>query len=101
MHGTLPNRAPYSGTASLNRLADGRYAVKWCMGRIYYGEGQIIGNQLVVKWGSNWPVVYAAYNGVLDGVWANGNATDRLTLRYPAAGTDCERDRIRITASLR
>lgn len=78
--GTNPNGSRYRGMATV-REDGGRYHVKWWIaGKEFTGVGERAGKMLVVNWGDKHPVVYEfGENGLLDGEWADGTATDRLT----------------------
>lgn len=78
--GTNPDGSRYRGMATV-REDGGRYQVKWWIaGRVFNGVGERAGKMLIVNWGDKHPVVYGfGPNGLLDGEWADGTATDRLT----------------------
>jgi hypothetical protein len=78
--GTNPDGSRYKGMVSLEEV-DGLYNFTWWIGRdVFKGKGELAGRMLVVHWNDLHPVVYAfAEGGVLDGEWADGSATDRLT----------------------
>jgi hypothetical protein len=53
----------------------------WIGDDVFTGVGEFAGRMLVVNWGDKHPVVYT-FEGekALDGEWADGSATERLTL---------------------
>lgn len=77
--GTNPDGSRYRGMAAVTE-ADGRYGVTWWIGKgVFQGSGELAGRMLVVDWNDRHPVVYEfAPDGVLDGEWADGTATDVL-----------------------
>ena len=53
----------------------------WWIGKdIFRGKGELAGKMMVVDWNSSSPVVYSFGEGVLDGEWADGSATEQLEL---------------------
>ncbi len=85
--GTNPDGSQYPGMLALAQH-DGFYDFTWWIGRdVFKGKGELAGRMLVVNWNNIHPVVYSfAPDGVLDGEWADGTATERLSLF--AAGSD-------------
>jgi hypothetical protein len=79
--GTNPNGGTYSGMVAITQNAD-QFTFKWWIGRqTLLGTGQFAGRMLVVNWGDKNPVIYNfREGGVLDGEWADGKATEKLTL---------------------
>ncbi len=79
--GVNPNRTRYAGMLTLVQSGD-RFALKWWIGRqVFTGTGQLAGRMLVVNWGDKHPVVYRFSDGrILDGEWADGRATETLSL---------------------
>ncbi|MEQ9692171.1 MAG: hypothetical protein RLO48_20855 [Bauldia litoralis] len=65
---------------ALTQDAD-RFGVTWWIGKqIFEGTGQLAGRMLVVDWGAQHPVVYSfAAEGRLDGEWADGSASEKLS----------------------
>jgi hypothetical protein len=64
-----------------------RFAFKWWIGsQTFDGTGQLAGRMIVINWGDKTPVVYTfGSRGALDGEWADGSATERLTLHARAS----------------
>ena len=83
--GTNPNGTRYPGMLALAQRGE-FYDFTWWIGRdVFRGKGELAGRMLVVHWNDVLPVVYSfAPDGVLDGEWADGTATERLSL-YAAA----------------
>lgn len=77
--GTNPNGTKYRGILALTEHGD-RYGFTWWIGRdVFQGIGELAGRMLVVDWNSTAPVVYDFKpEGILDGEWADGTATDVL-----------------------
>ncbi len=86
--GTNPDGSAYKGMLALVERAD-RFDFTWWIGKdVFRGKGELAGKMLVVNWNDLHPVVYSFEpDGVLDGEWADGTATDRLTL-YRASDPD-------------
>ena len=84
--GTNPNGSRYRGMVALTP-AGNQYRFTWWIGKqIYTGVGQFAGRMLVVNWGQKKPVIYSfAHGDNLDGEWADGSATEKLTLVARAA----------------
>lgn len=84
--GRNPNGSPYRGMVSVTQTGD-RFAFKWWIGtQSFDGTGQLAGRMVVINWGDKTPVVYTfGTRGNLDGEWADGSATERLTLHGRAA----------------
>ncbi|MCB1465082.1 MAG: caspase family protein [Nitratireductor sp.] len=78
--GRNPNGSRYNGMVALAQDGD-RFDVTWWIGRqVFHGTGQLAGRMLVVDWGAQHPVVYSfAGEGRLNGEWADGSASERLT----------------------
>lgn len=57
------------------------FKVTWWIGKdVFNGSGHYAGKMLVINWGDKDPVIYSfGDEGVLDGEWANGSATETLT----------------------
>ncbi|MES0883248.1 caspase family protein [Roseibium sp. SCP14] len=79
--GSNPDGSGYSGMLSIT--PDGRkvHFTWWIGDDVFTGVGEFAGRMLVVNWGDKHPVVYT-FEGekILDGEWADGSATERLTL---------------------
>lgn len=87
VEGTNPKGSRYRGMAALTPAGD-QYRFTWWVGRqqVFTGIGQFAGRMMVVNWGAKSPVIYTvARNDDLIGEWADGSATDRLTLVARAA----------------
>jgi hypothetical protein len=84
--GRNPDGSPYKGMVSITQNGD-RFAFKWWVGRqTFEGTGQLAGRMVVINWGDKTPVVYTfGTRGSLDGEWADGSATERLTLHARAS----------------
>jgi hypothetical protein len=84
--GRNPNGSPYRGMVSVTQTGD-RFAFKWWIGsQTFDGTGQLAGRMVVINWGDKTPVVYTfGSRGALDGEWADGSATERLTLHARAS----------------
>jgi len=87
--GTNPNGSKYAGMATLTPAGD-QYAFTWWIARqVFSGVGQFAGKMMVVEWGDKTPVIYSVLpDKNLSGEWADGSATDHLTLYASAAGGD-------------
>ncbi len=78
--GTNPNGSHYRGIAAITPDGE-RVQVKWWIGKQrFHGVGEYAGRMLVVNWGDKFPVVYSFAGDLLKGEWADGTATDDLTL---------------------
>lgn len=79
VEGRNPDGSAYSGTLNLT-VIDGVANLVWSVGnRTYKGQGNFIGNVLVVNWGSSAPVLYTVdLEGNLAGTWDRGRASERL-----------------------
>ncbi len=80
VRGRNPDGSAYKGSVSIVDV-DGVANLKWNVaGRIYKGQGNFIGNVLVVNWGSAHPVIYTVgLDGNLAGTWNDGQASEKLT----------------------
>lgn len=78
--GTNPNGSSYQGTVFIEKKGS-TYAFTWNVGNSYTGVGVLAGNVMTVQWGDDYPVIYQVLDGgrVLEGTWANGQATETLT----------------------
>lgn len=85
--GINPDGTRYPGMLALTQ-SGAFYDFTWWIGRdVFRGKGELAGRMLVVHWNDTHPVVYSfAPNGVLDGEWADGSATERLSLYAAASG---------------
>lgn len=81
VEGNNPGGGRYRGMASVTQTGD-QFSFKWWIGtQTFEGTGQLAGRMLVINWGDKTPVVYTlGARDVLDGEWADGTATERLTL---------------------
>jgi hypothetical protein len=81
VEGNNPGGGRYRGMASVTQTGD-QFTFKWWIGtQTFEGTGQLAGRMLVINWGDKTPVVYTlGARDVLDGEWADGTATERLTL---------------------
>jgi uncharacterized caspase-like protein len=78
--GTNPSGSAYRGIAAITPEGD-RVRVKWWIGKqVFNGVGEYAGRMLVVNWGAKHPVVYSFAGDRLDGEWADGTATENLSL---------------------
>jgi len=81
--GRNPDGNAYRGTCELEYDSDDDlFYVYWTVGTSEYeGVGELDGDTLTVEWGDKYPVVYKIRQGgkVLEGTWANGQASETLT----------------------
>lgn len=78
--GKNPNGSRYHGIAAITPFGR-RIRVQWWIGRqVFKGTGEYAGRMLVVNWGAKHPVVYSFAGKRLKGEWADGTATEDLTL---------------------
>jgi len=86
VEGRNPGGRPYKGMVAVTQTGD-QFAFKWWVGtQVFDGTGQLAGRMLVINWGDKTPVVYTfGPLDSLDGEWADGSATERLTLHAHAA----------------
>ncbi|MBV8747584.1 MAG: hypothetical protein JO134_21355 [Xanthobacteraceae bacterium] len=77
--GRNPNGTTYSGDVAITRQGS-RLHLDWKVSNSnYQGTGTLVGNMLVVDWGSTTPVVYAATpDGSLRGLWDSGAGEEVL-----------------------
>lgn len=83
VEGTNPNGTTYDGMLAITP-EDRNVRLTWWIGTdVFTGVGEFAGRMLVVNWGDKHPVVYS-FTGAetLDGEWADGSASEKLTL-YP------------------
>ncbi len=81
--GTNTDGSTYRGTAYLSfETQSGDLTVDWQIaGQSFSGRGPLVGGEFVVDWGQSSPVIYTVQrNGDLFGTWANGTASETLTL---------------------
>jgi TPR repeat protein len=78
--GKNPNGSSYSGVVTIEKAAKGYRFVWNISGTIMHGSGDYAGQNLVIDWGSTYPVIYTlASDGRLVGTWGNGQASETLT----------------------
>jgi len=80
--GTNPNGTTYTGTVWITHQGASRYRFKWLIdnGDRFRGTGTLKGRTISVNWGQKYPVIYQVHDdGILEGSWANGSATETLT----------------------
>lgn len=89
VEGTNPNGSKYRGMVALAQDND-QFDFTWWIGKdVFHGTGHFAGKMLVVNWGDKTPVIYTfGDEGVLDGEWADGSATETLDLVANAAPGD-------------
>jgi hypothetical protein len=89
VEGTNPNGSKYRGMVALAQDND-QFNFTWWIGKdVFRGTGHFAGKMLVVNWGDKTPVIYTfGDEGVLDGEWADGSATETLDLVANAAPGD-------------
>ncbi len=87
VEGNNPGGGRYRGMVAVVQTGD-QFSFKWWIGtQIFEGTGQLAGRMLVINWGDKTPVVYTlGARDVLEGEWADGTATERLTLFGGASG---------------
>lgn len=80
VQGTNPDGSPYRGTVTITRSGT-LYQLRWQIGQdVFQGQGTLNGRVLTVDWGQPDPVIYQVQrDGTLEGTWAKGRATERLT----------------------
>jgi hypothetical protein len=85
VEGSNPNGSRYRGMVALTPSGN-QYRFTWWIARqIFSGVGQFAGRMLVVNWGAKSPVLYTVASNDMFGEWADGSATERLTLFARAA----------------
>jgi hypothetical protein len=89
--GRNPGGSPYRGMVAITQTGD-QFTFKWWIGsQIFDGTGHLAGRMLVINWGDAKPVVYTiGSRDILDGEWADGSATERLTLHARASDSPVE-----------
>ena len=87
VEGNNPGGGRYRGMVAVVQTGD-QFSFKWWIGtQTFEGTGQLAGRMLVINWGDKTPVVYTlGARDVLEGEWADGTATERLTLFGSASG---------------
>lgn len=77
--GTNPDGSKYYGEVVIDRN-QGAYRVTWYIGQsVYVGVGSLVEGVLTVDYGDAYPAVYRLRSdGVLDGTWADGTASEVL-----------------------
>lgn len=84
--GKNPDGSRYRGMVALQPAGEGMRFTWWVGRQVFRGTGEFAGRMLVVNWGQKHPVIYGfGSNHDLDGEWADGTATERLTLFAAAA----------------
>lgn len=91
VQGTNPNGTVYDGMIAITPEGD-KVRFTWWIGKdVFTGIGEFTGRMLVVNWGDKHPVVYTFETGeTMNGEWADGSATERLSLHSRAAQTPVE-----------
>jgi len=86
VEGKNPGGGVYRGIVAVTQTGD-RFSFKWWIGtQTFEGTGHLAGRMLVINWGDKTPVVYTLGEpDVLNGEWADGTATERLTLHGAAS----------------
>lgn len=82
-HGSNADGSPYTGTVVI-KVDGGVYRFSWLIsdGSSYSGTGRFSNNKIIVNWGQKYPVIYEiGAEGVLNGAWANGRASETLIPR--------------------
>ena len=79
VNGRNPDGSAYKGRVTISDV-DGVANFVWKVsGQTYKGQGNFIGNVLVVNWGSSHPVLYTVdLDGNLAGTWNDGLASEKL-----------------------
>jgi hypothetical protein len=80
--GTNPDSTTYTGTVVVSPVGGNRYRFDWTIvgNQTFTGTGVLNGNTISVDWGQDSPVTYqVGTDGVLNGTWSNGRATELLT----------------------
>ncbi|MBN8183269.1 caspase family protein [Roseibium aggregatum] len=91
VEGTNPNGTTYDGMLAITP-EDRNVRLTWWIGTdVFTGVGEFAGRMLVVNWGDKHPVVYS-FTGAetLDGEWADGSASEKLTLYSRTASVEAE-----------
>lgn len=87
VEGNNPGGGRYRGMVAVTQTDD-QFTFKWWIStQVFEGTGHLAGRMLVINWGDNTPVVYTfGERNILNGEWADGSATERLTL-FGGAGS--------------
>lgn len=89
--GINPNGTVYSGMMAITPEGGNARFTWWIGSDVFTGVGEFAGRMLVVNWGDKHPVVYSFKDEeTLDGEWADGSASEKLTLHSRAAETGQE-----------
>lgn len=91
VEGTNPNGTTYDGMLAITP-EDRNVRLTWWIGTdVFTGVGEFAGRMLVVNWGDKHPVVYS-FTGAetLDGEWADGSASEKLTLYSRTAPVEAD-----------
>jgi hypothetical protein len=79
--GTNPSGTKYFGMATVVPRGDKAQFTWWITKDKFLGTAELAGKMLVVNWNQKHPVLYTfGKDGLLEGEWADGSATDRLEL---------------------
>ena len=80
VEGKNPDGSTYGGNCRVIDIGDGSFSFKWTIGKqTFSGTGKFIGDTISVDWGDSDPVIYkVAADGTLNGIWADGQATETL-----------------------
>jgi uncharacterized caspase-like protein len=86
--GVNPNGTVYTGMLAITPEGGNARFTWWIGSDVFTGVGEFAGRMLVVNWGDKHPVVYSFKDEqTLDGEWADGSASEQLTLYSRAAET--------------
>lgn len=87
VEGRSPAGRHFTGMVVVRQTGD-QFAFQWWVGtRTLEGTGHLAGRMLVIDWGDKTPIVYTfGPLDSLDGEWADGSGTERLTLHARASG---------------
>jgi hypothetical protein len=84
--GRNPNKSRYRGMVAIVPEGEQVRFTWWVAKDVFSGRGHFAGRMLVVHWGQKHPVIYTLGRGdLLDGEWADGKATEQLSLFASAA----------------
>jgi hypothetical protein len=82
--GTNPSGTKYFGMATVVPRGDKAQFTWWITKDKFLGTAELAGKMLVVNWNQKHPVLYTfGRDGLLEGEWADGSASDRLELFAP------------------
>ncbi len=85
--GTNPSGTQYVGMATIVPSGDRAQLTWWVSTDKFQGTAELAGKMLVVNWNRKHPVLYTfGKDGLLEGEWADGSATDRLERFAPFGG---------------